>query len=111
MVTGEKANYPLKLLAFALLATAILAVSLKPLVSADALAPAVVTILFLGAGGLAAITCLQRQMSRTMSRKTIPTRIELMEIAGAMTFIGAAVSLSFDAEVMMRLLVFSDQPE
>jgi uncharacterized membrane protein YfbV (UPF0208 family) len=91
-----------ELMAGILLAVLLAALAIRHLVPADALAPAIVTLLFaVGAAMAGAAWLCQPGRSRTM----------WLDLAGALTFIGIVVSVLIEPDQMVRLFALSDQPE
>jgi hypothetical protein len=86
------------ILLFALIAT----VGVRNMVPADALAPAIVTLLLVVAamtGGFA-LLCRRDRF-----------RIMWFDLAGSLTFIGVVLSVLIEPDQMVRLFALSDQPE
>jgi hypothetical protein len=92
-LTGE-------LLVGMLLGTLISTIALRNLLSADALAPAIATLLFVVGAATAGLALLLRDRTRTV----------WLNIAGLLTFVGIAVSILIDPDQLVRLLDFSHQP-
>jgi hypothetical protein len=92
-LTGE-------LLVGMLLGTLISTIALRNLLSADALAPAIATLLFVVGAATAGLALLLRDRTRTV----------WLNIAGLLTFVGIAVSILIDPDQLVRLLDFSNQP-
>jgi hypothetical protein len=91
-----------ELLAGVLLVALIATLGIRSLVPADALAPAIVTLLFAAGavtGGLA-LVC-RRERFRTM----------WFDLGGSLTFIGVVISVLIEPDQLVRLCAFSDQPE
>jgi hypothetical protein len=86
------------ILLLALLAT----VGIRNLVPVDALAPAIVTLLF----GVAALTAGFALLCRRDR-----FRIMWFDLAGSLTFIGVVLSVLIEPDQMTRLFALSDQPE
>jgi hypothetical protein len=86
------------ILLLALLAT----VGIRNVVPVDALAPAIVTLLF----GVAALTAGFALLCRRDR-----FRIMWFDLAGSLTFIGVVLSVLIEPDQMTRLFAFSDQPE
>ena len=86
------------ILLVALLAT----VGIRNLVPLDALAPAIVTLLFTVAALTAgfALFCRRDRF-----------RIMWFDLAGSLTFIGVVLSVLIEPDQMVRLFALSDQPE
>ncbi len=85
-----------------LLSVLIAALAIRNLVPADALAPAIVTLMFVvgAAAAGAAWLCRARRF-----------RIMWLDLAGSMTFIGIVISVLIEPDQMVRLFTLSDQPE
>ena len=86
------------ILLVALLAT----VGIRNVVPVDALAPAIVTLLF----GVAALTAGFALLCRRDR-----FRIMWFDVAGSLTFIGVVLSVLIEPDQMIRLFALSDQPE
>jgi hypothetical protein len=86
------------ILIVALLAT----VGIRTVVPADALAPAIVTLLFAVAAVTAGFALLCRRDR---------FRIMWFDLAGSLTFIGIVLSVLIEPDQMVRLLTLSDHPE
>jgi uncharacterized membrane protein HdeD (DUF308 family) len=68
----------------------------------DALAPVIATLLLtLGAATAGLALLCRRNQARTM----------WFDIAGALTFVGVAVSILIEPDQMVRLFILSDQPD
>ncbi len=91
-----------ELFAGVLLLTLTTALALRALLSLDALAPVLATLLFAAAAVVAAIAMLCR---RDGARHTC------FDVAGVLTFIGVAITLLIEADQMIRLVSISEQPE
>jgi hypothetical protein len=91
-----------ELIAGALLAAVLAALAIRSLVPPDALAPAVVTLMFVigAAAAGAAWLCRARRF-----------RILWLDLAGSLTFIGIAISVLIEPDQVAGLLTLSDQPE
>jgi hypothetical protein len=85
-------------LVVALLAT----VGIRNVVPVDALAPAIVTLLFAVAALTAGFALLCRRDR---------FRIMWFDLAGSLTFIGVVLSVLIEPDQMVRLLTLSDHPE
>ena len=72
------------------------------MVPADALAPAIVTLLFAVAAMTAGFALLCRRDR---------FRIMWFDLAGSLTFIGVVLSVLIEPDQMVRLFALSDQPE
>ena len=72
------------------------------MVPADALAPAIVTLLFVVAAVTAGCALLCRRDR---------FRIMWFDLAGSLTFIGVVLSVLIEPDQMVRLFTLSDQPE
>ena len=94
---------PGKELMIGILLTALIAAfAVRHWVPADALTPAIVTLLFVGSAVTAAAAWLCRgHRLRTM----------WFDLAGSLTFIGVVISALIEPEQMVRLFTLSDQPE
>lgn len=90
-----------ELLVAALLVTLMTALALRTMLSLDALAPAVATLLFAVAAAAAGIAMLSRQDLRHL----------WYDVAGLLTFIGVAITLLIEPDQMVRLVSFSEQPD
>jgi len=86
------------ILLVALLAT----VGIRNVVPVDALAPAIVTLLFAVAALTAGFALLCRRDR---------FRIMWFDLAGSLTFIGVVLSVLIEPDQMVRLLTLSDHPE
>ena len=86
------------ILVVALIAT----VGIRNVVPADALAPAIVTLLFAVAAVTAGFALLCRRDR---------FRIMWFDLAGSLTFIGVVLSVLIEPDQMIRLFTLSDQPE
>ena len=86
------------ILLVALLAT----VGIRNVVPVDALAPAIVTLLFAVAALTAGFALLCRRDR---------FRIMWFDLAGSLTFIGVVLSVLIEPDQMVRLFALSDQPE
>jgi hypothetical protein len=94
---------PGKELLTGILLTALLAaLAIRHWVPADALAPATVTLLFVGSAATAAAAWLCR------GRRF---RAMWFDLAGSLTFIGVVISVLIEPDQMVRLFTLSDQPE
>ncbi|NOJ44255.1 hypothetical protein [Bradyrhizobium australiense] len=101
--TGRAPSAPGKeLMAGILLVTLLGALGVRNLVSAEALAPAIVTLLFAVAAATAVIALLS-QAERM--------RITWLDLAGSLTFIGVVISVLIEPDQLVRLCGISDQPE
>ncbi|WKA29663.1 hypothetical protein [Bradyrhizobium roseum] len=91
-----------ELIAGILLAVLVAALAIRSLMPTDALAPAIVTLLF-AAGAVtagAAWLCHARRF-----------RIMWLDLAGSLTFIGIAISVLIEPDQMVGLFTLSHQPE
>ncbi|UPK05091.1 hypothetical protein [Bradyrhizobium sp. 170] len=86
------------ILLVALLAT----VGIRNVVPVDALAPAIVTLLFAVAALTAGFALLCRRDR---------FRVMWLDLAGSLTFIGIVLSVLIEPDQMVRLFALSDQPE
>jgi hypothetical protein len=91
-----------ELFAGILLVALIATVGIRTVVPADALAPAIVTLLF----GVAAVTAGFALLCRGDR-----FRIMWFDLAGSLTFIGVVLSVLIEPDQMIRLFALSDQPE
>ncbi len=91
-----------ELIAGILLAALIATLGIRNLVPTDALAPAIVTLLF----AVGAITAGLALSSRRGRFRTL-----WFDLAGGLTFIGVALSVMIEPDQMIRLFALSDQPE
>jgi hypothetical protein len=91
-----------ELFAGILLVALIATVGVRNLVPADALAPAIVTLLF----GVAALTAGFALLCRRDR-----FRIMWFDLAGSLTFIGVVLSVLIEPDQMLRLFALSDHPE
>ena len=85
-----------------LLAALIATLAIRNLVPADALAPAIVTLLF-AVGAAAAGAAWLCQAGRF--------RIVWLDVAGSLTFIGVIISVLIEPDQLIRLCGISDQSE
>ena len=91
-----------ELIAGILLVALIATLGIRNLVPADALAPAIVTLLFAVGATTAGFALLcRRDRFRTM----------WFDLAGSLTFIGVVLSVLIEPDQMVRLFALSDQPE
>ena len=77
-------------------------VGIRNVVPVDALAPAIVTLLFAVAAVTAGFALLCRRDR---------FRIMWFDLAGSLTFIGVVLSVLIEPDQMVRLLTLSDHPE
>ena len=91
-----------ELFAGILLVALIATVGIRNVVPADALAPAIVTLLFAVAAVTAGFALLCRRDR---------FRIMWFDLAGSLTFIGVVLSVLIEPDQMVRLLTLSDHPE
>jgi len=91
-----------ELLAGILLMALIATLAIRNLVPADALAPAIVTLLFAIGAATAGAAWLCRAGR---------LRIMWFDLAGSLTFIGVVLSVLIEPDQMVRLFTLSDQPE
>jgi len=91
-----------ELMAGILLVALIAALGIRQLVPAEALGPAVVTLLFAGGAAIAgaALLCQRGRF-----------RITLFDLAGGLTFIGIVLSVLIEPDQLVRLTGVSNQPE
>ena len=85
-----------------LLAALLATLAIRNLMPADALAPAIVTLMFVigAAAAGAAWLCRARRF-----------RVMWLDLAGSLTFIGVVISVLIEPDQMVRLFTLSDQPE
>jgi hypothetical protein len=91
-----------ELFAGILLVALLASVGIRNVVPVDALAPAIVTLLF----GVAALTAGFALLCRRDR-----FRIMWFDLAGSLTFIGVVLSVLIEPDQMVRLLTLSDHPE
>jgi hypothetical protein len=91
-----------ELFAGILLVALIATMGIRNVVPAEALAPAIVTLLF----GVAALTAGFALLCRRDR-----FRIMWFDLAGSLTFIGVVLSVLIEPDQMVRLFALSDQPE
>jgi hypothetical protein len=91
-----------ELMAGVLLAALIATLAIRNLVPADALAPAIVTLLF-AAGAATAAAAWLCQAGRF--------RIMWLDVAGSLTFMGVVISVLIEPDQLIRLCGVSDQSE
>ena len=91
-----------ELFAGILLVALIATVGIRNVVPVDALAPAIVTLLFAVAAMTAGFALLCRRDR---------FRIMWFDLAGSLTFIGVVLSILIEPDQMVRLFPLSDQPE
>jgi hypothetical protein len=91
-----------ELFAGILLVALIATVGIRNVVPVEALAPAIVTLLF----GVAALTAGFALLCRRDR-----FRIMWFDLAGSLTFIGVVLSVLIEPDQMVRLFALSDQPE
>ena len=98
----ENAARGKELMAGILLVALIATLGIRNLVPVDALAPAIVTLLFAVGATTAGFALLcRRDRFRTM----------WFDLAGSLTFIGVVLSVLIEPDQMIRLFALSDQPE
>lgn len=85
-----------------LLTTLIASLAIRNLVPADALAPAIVTLMFVVGAVAAGAAWLCR---------TGRFRVMWLDVAGSLTFIGVVISVLIEPDQMVRLFTLTDQPE
>jgi len=91
-----------ELMAGILLVALIAALGIRSVVPADALAPAIVTLLFaVGATTTGFALLCRRDRFRTL----------WFDLAGSLTFIGVVLSVLIEPDQMTRLFALTDQPE
>ena len=91
-----------ELFAGILLMALIATLGIRNLVPADALAPAIVTLLFVVAAMTAGFALICRRDR---------FRIMWFDLAGSLTFIGVVLSVLIEPDQMVRLFALPDQPE
>ena len=91
-----------ELFAGILLVTLVATLGIRNVVPVDALAPAIVTLLF-AVGAVAAGFALLCQRDQF--------RIMWFDFAGSLTFIGVVISVLIEPDQLVRLSTLSDQPE
>ena len=91
-----------ELFAGVLLIALIATLGIRNAVPADALAPAIVTLLFVLAAMTAGVALLCRRDR---------FRIMWFDLAGSLTFIGVVISVLIEPDQMVRLFALQDQPE
>jgi hypothetical protein len=91
-----------ELFAAILLMALIATLGIRNVVPADALAPAIVTLLFVVAAMTAGFALICRRDR---------FRIMWFDLAGSLTFIGVVLSVLIEPDQMVRLFALSDQPE
>jgi len=91
-----------ELFAGILLMALIATLGIRNVVPADALAPAIVTLLFVVAAMTAGFALICRRDR---------FRIMWFDLAGSLTFIGVVLSVLIEPDQMVRLFTLSDQPE
>lgn len=82
-----------------LLLAVLAALGLRTILSLDALAPAVASLMFGLAAAVGCVALLLRRSAR------------LLDLAGILTFVGIIVSLTIESDQMTRLMMLSDQPK
>jgi hypothetical protein len=91
-----------ELFAGVLLGALIATLVMSNVLPADALAPAITTLLFVFGAATAGFALLcRRNQARTI----------WFDIAGVLTFVGVAVSILIEPDQMVRLFTLSDQPD
>jgi len=91
-----------ELFAGILLMALIATLGIRNVVPADALAPAIVTLLFVVAAMTAGFALICRRDR---------FRIMWFDLAGSLTFIGVVLSVLIEPDQMVRLFALQDQPE
>lgn len=91
-----------ELMAGILLVTLLAGLGIRHLMPADALAPAIVTLMFAVAAMTAGLALLCRAG---------PLRTLWFDLAGSLTFIGVVLSVLIDPDQLIRLFGASQQPE
>ena len=98
----ENAARVKELIAGILLVALVATLGIRNVVPLDALAPAIVTLLFAVGAATAGLALLcRRDRFRTM----------WFDLAGSLTFIGVVLSVLIEPDQMVRLFALSDQPE
>ena len=98
----ENAARVKELIAGILLVALVATLGIRNVVPLDALAPAIVTLLFAVGAATAGLALLcRRDRFRTM----------WFDLAGSLTFIGVVLSVLIEPDQMVRLCALSDQPE
>ncbi|MDB5616320.1 hypothetical protein [Tardiphaga sp.] len=91
-----------ELFAAILLVALALALALRGMLSLEALAPAVATLMFV----IAAVTA-----GIAMRCRHEGFRATWFDVAGMLTFIGVAITLLIEPDQIVRLVTFSEQPD
>ncbi|CAN7668223.1 hypothetical protein LJR220_006351 [Bradyrhizobium sp. LjRoot220] len=91
-----------ELMAGILLVALVAALGIRNLVPVDALAPAIVTLLFAIGATTAGFALLCRSDR---------FRVMWLDLAGGLTFIGVVLSVLIEPDQMIRLFALSDQPQ
>ena len=91
-----------ELFASILLGALIATLGLRFVLPTEALAPAIMTLLFVFGAATAAVALLCRRNQ---------ARVLWFDIAGMLTFVGVAVSVLIEPDQMVRLFTHSDQPD
>lgn len=91
----------MQLFAVILLVTLVIALALRAMLSLEALAPAVATVLFAVAAATAGISMLCRHDVRPL----------WYDVAGGLAFVGVAITLLIEPEQIFRLVSFSEQAD
>jgi uncharacterized membrane protein HdeD (DUF308 family) len=91
-----------ELFAGVLLGALLATLGLRAILSTDALAPAIATLLFAFGSATAGFALLCRRNQ---------ARMVWLDIAGVLTFVGVAVSILIEPDQMVRLITLSDQPD
>jgi hypothetical protein len=99
---GAAAARGKELFAGILLLALIAAAGIRNLVPVDALAPAIVTLLF----AVAAVTAGLALLCRRGGLRTM-----WIDLAGSLTFVGVVLSVLIEPDQMVRLFALSEQPE
>jgi hypothetical protein len=90
------------LMAGVLLAAVLTTLAIRKLLPADALGPAIVTLLL--AAGMATAGCAWLCQAGRL-------RIMWLDVAGSLTFVGVVISVLIEPDQLVRLCGVSDQPE
>jgi hypothetical protein len=98
----SRSGRPKELFAAAMVLALTVAMVLRTMLSLDALAPAVATLLFVLAAAAAggALLCRGDRL-----------RMTWFDVAGVLTFVGVAITILIEPDQMVRLVTYSDQPD
>jgi hypothetical protein len=98
----EPTDRPSALFTGVLLVAVVATLGLRSILSIEALAPAVTSVVFtLGAATAGLALLCRRNQTRTL----------WFDVAGTLTFVGVAVSILIEPDQMVRLVTLSDQPD